>query len=178
MKGLEGNAKKIRFSIFLGFGISCFIVLIVTSMVLLGVQVTPDKEQALLQLGSNIGTWAFVLAGIFSLFALLTTFWSYTLSLRDVVHEQIGISNKVCWVIATLPCILFSIFGVSSFIILTRIMSGVVVLVSIMLIFSYNKSRKKAGISPICGRFGSIGFQIIMIVSTLLCTVGAIIPIN
>ena len=44
-----------------------------------------------------------ILAGVFSLFALLTTFWSNTLALRDVVHEQIGSGNRISWLIATVP---------------------------------------------------------------------------
>ncbi|GKX27645.1 hypothetical protein SH1V18_01250 [Vallitalea longa] len=178
VKGLNGNAKKIRTSIFLGFGISSLFALIVTITVLIGVNGPLDKELAYLQLGENIGTWAAVLAGLFSLFALLTTFWSNTLSLRDVVHEQIGINNKVCWLLATIPSVLFAIFGVSSFIILTRIMSGVVVLVAVMLVFTYNKSRKKAGTSPICGGFGRLPFQVIMIISTIICAIGAMVPLT
>ncbi|QUH28061.1 aromatic amino acid transport family protein [Vallitalea guaymasensis] len=178
VKGLKGNVKKIRTSIFLGFAISSIFVLIVTITVLLGVNNSLDKELAYLQLGENIGRWAAILAGLFSLFALLTTFWSNTLSLRDVVHEQIGINNKVCWLLATIPSLLFAIFGVNSFIILTRIMSGVVVLVAVMLVFTYNRSRKKAGASPICGRFGKLVFQVIMVISTIICAVGAMIPLT
>lgn len=178
VKGLNGNVKKIRTSIFLGFAISSIFVLIVTATVLLGVKGTLDKELAYLQLGESIGKWAAVLAGLFSLFALLTTFWSNTLSLRDIVHEQIGINNKVCWVLATIPSLLFAVFGVNSFIILTRLMSGVVVLIAIMLIFTYNKSRKKAGASPICGKIGTIPFQVIMIISTIICAVGALMPLT
>jgi len=178
VKGLNGNVKKIRTSIFLGFGISSIFVLLVTTTVLLGVKGTLDKELAYLQLGESIGRWAAILAGVFSLFALLTTFWSNTLSLRDVVHEQIGKNNKLCWLLATIPSLLFAVFGVSSFIILTRIMSGVVVLVAIMLIFTYNKSRKKAGCSPICGKLGTLPFQVIMVISTIICAVGAMIPLT
>ncbi len=57
-----------------------------------------------MQLGESIGSWAMILAGIFSLFA---------------------------------------IFGVNSFIVLTRIMSGVVVLVSIMLVLNIRQIKKK-----------------------------------
>jgi hypothetical protein len=57
-------------------------------------------------------------------------------------------------------------------------MSGVVVLVAIMLIFTYNKSRKKAGVSPICGKIGTIPFQIILVISTIICAVGAMIPLT
>ena len=178
VKGLDGNPGKIRKSIFIGFGLSSAFVLVVTLTVLLGTKGTIDKELAYMQLGESIGKWAVILAGIFSLFALLTTFWSNTLALRDVVHEQVGIGNRVSWLIATVPCILFAIFGVSSFIILTRIMSGVVVLVSIMLVLTYGKSRKKAGASPICGVIGTLPFQILMVVSTIVSAIGALIPLS
>lgn len=178
VKGLDGDAGKIRKTIFTGFGLSSLFVLVVTLTVLLGTKGTLDKELAYMQLGESIGSWAMILAGIFSLFALLTTFWSNTLALRDVVHEQIGIGNRISWLIATVPCILFAIFGVSSFIVLTRIMSGVVVLVSIMLVLTYGKSRKKAGSSPICGVFGTVPFQVLMVISTIISAIGALIPLS
>jgi amino acid permease len=178
VKGLDGDAPRIRKSIFVGFALSSLFVLVVTATVLLGTKGSPDKELAYMQLGESIGSWAVVLAGIFSLFALLTTFWSNTLALRDVVHEQTGIGNRLSWGLATLPCILFAIFGVNSFIILTRIMSGVVVLVSIMLVITYGKSRRRAGSSPICGVIGTKPFQILMVISTIISAVGALIPLS
>ena len=178
VKGLAGDARKIRSTIFIGFGLSTLFVLVVTMSVLLGTKGDITKELAYMQLGESIGRWAVILAGIFSLFALLTTFWSNTLALRDVVHEQIGIGNRVSWLFATLPCILFAIFGVSSFIVLTRIMSGVVVLVSIMLVLTYGKSRRKAGSSPICGIIGTVPFQVLMVVSTIVSAVGSLLPLS
>lgn len=178
VKGLNGDSKRIRKTIFTGFGLSSLFVLVVTLTVLLGTKGAVDKELAYMQLGESIGGWALILAGIFSLFALLTTFWSNTLALRDVVHEQVGTGNRVSWLIATVPCILFAIFGVSSFIVLTRIMSGVVVLVSIMLVLTYGKSRKKVGSSPICGIFGTMPFQVLMMISTIVSAVGAMLPLK
>lgn len=178
VKGLNGDSKRIRKTIFTGFGLSSLFVLVVTLTVLLGTKGAVDKELAYMQLGESIGGWALILAGIFSLFALLTTFWSNTLALRDVVHEQVGTGNRVSWLIATVPCILFAIFGVSSFIVLTRIMSGVVVLVSIMLVLTYGKSRKKVGSSPICGIFVTVPFQVLMMVSTIVSAVGAMLPLK
>ena len=178
VKGLDGNAKQIRRSIFIGFGLSSVFALIVTGTVLLGTKGALEKELAYMQLGESIGTWAMILAGVFSLFALLTTFWSNTLALRDVVHEQIGSGNRISWLIATVPCILFAVFGVNSFIVLTRIMSGVVVLVSIMLVLTYGKSRKNAGSSPICGVIGTVPFQVLMVISTVLSAIGALIPLS
>lgn len=178
VKGLEGDPRRIRKSILIGFGLSSILVLIVTMTVLLGTKGDVNKELAYMQLGESIGKWAVILAGIFSLFALLTTFWSNTLALRDVVHEQIHTENRISWLIATVPCILFAIFGVSSFIVLTRIMSGVVILVSIMLVLTYGKSRRKTGASPICGVMGTVPFQVLMVISTILSAVGSLIPLS
>lgn len=178
VKGLEGNPHRIRKSILIGFGLSSLLVLVVTMTVLLGTKGEINKELAYMQLGESIGKWAVILAGIFSLFALLTTFWSNTLALRDVVHEQIHTGNRISWLIATVPCILFAMFGVNSFIILTRIMSGVVILVSIMLVLTYGKSRRKAGASPICGVIGTAPFQVLMVISTILSAVGSLVPLS
>ena len=54
---------------------------------LLGTKGTITKELAYMQLGESIGKWAVILAGIFSLLALLTTFWTNTLALRDVASR-------------------------------------------------------------------------------------------
>lgn len=178
VKGLEGNPHRIRKSILIGFGLSSLFVLVVTMTVLLGTKGEINKELAYMQLGESIGKWAVILAGVFSLFALLTTFWSNTLALRDVVHEQIHTGNRISWLIATVPCILFAMFGVNSFIILTRIMSGVVILVSIMLVLTYGKSRRKAGASPICGVIGTAPFQVLMVISTILSAVGSLVPLS
>lgn len=179
VKGVNGDVKRIRKIIFTGFGISVGFVLLVTATVLYGTQGAPDKELAYLVLGGQIGKWAYVLAGLFTLFALMTTFWTHTLSLRDVVHEQLGLDNRICWAIATIPCILFSLFGENSFILLTRLMGGVVVFVGILLVIAYGKSRKRHNNeSSICGKAGSIPFQIIMIVSTILSAAGAVIKIS
>ena len=178
VKGLEGDVKKIRKSIFIGFGISSLFVFVVTVTVLVGINGPIDREMAYMQLGQQFGIWGQVLAGAFSLFALLTTFWTNTLSLRDVVQEQVGTTPRVSWLIATVPCILLAMFGNKSFILLTRLMSGVVVLVGVLLIFTYGKSRKKAGKSPICGRLGGMPFQIFILLAMVCSAIGAIIPLT
>lgn len=178
VKGLEGDAGKIRKTIFMGFGVSSLIVLVVTVTVLVGINGPIDREMAYMQLGQQFGLWGKVLAGAFSLFALLTTFWTNTLSLRDVVCEQIGTTPRISWLIATIPCIVMAVFGSKSFIALTRYMSGVVVLVGILLIFTYGKSRKKAGKSPICGKLGGLPWQIFILIATIFSAIGAIVPLT
>ena len=115
VKGLDGNPHKIRKSIFIGFALSSILVLIVTLTVLLGTKGTLDKELAYMQLGESIGSWAMILAGIFSLFALLTTFWSNTLALRNASHKQIGIGNRIeLGFIATISMYIICNIGVAA----------------------------------------------------------------
>lgn len=178
VKGLDGDVKSIRSTIFIGFGISSILVLVVTGTVILGTGGNCSKELAYMELGEKIGSWALILAGVFSLVALLTTFWAQTLGLRDIVHEQVNTGKNLSWLIATVPSLLFALFGVNSFIILTRIMSGVSILMSIMLIITYGRSRKRAGASPICGVVGKLPFQILMLVSTIISAIGAVIPLK
>lgn len=178
VKGLDGDVKAIRSTVFIGFAISSVLVLVVTTTVLIGTGGYCSKELAYMELGEHIGPWALILAGVFSLVALLTTFWAQTLGLRDIVHEQVHTGNRISWLIATMPSLLFALFGVSSFIVLTRIMSGVSILMSIMLIITYGRSRRRAGSSPICGFAGRMPFQILMLISTIVSAVGAVIPLK
>ena len=53
VKGLDGNPREIRKSIFIGFGLSSVFVLIVTMSVLLGTKGEINKELAYMQLGEG-----------------------------------------------------------------------------------------------------------------------------
>ena len=46
------------------------------------------------------------------------------------------------------------------------------------IIVAYNRSRHRTGASPICGKFGSLPFQIFIVVFTLLSSVGALLPVT
>ena len=50
--------------------------------------------------------------------------------------------------------------------------------VGIGIIVAYNRSRHRTGASPICGKFGSLPFQIFIVVFTLLSSVGALLPVS
>lgn len=178
VKGLDGNVKKIRTSIILGIGIDAVIVLIVTFCALL---VTPGGEVtklAFIGLSRGIGGWAVVVGGIFTLLALVTTFWSSTLNLRDIFNEQTGLNLKLCWLLATLPSLIIALSGIGDFMSLTRIVSVVSVFSGLLLVFAYRASRKKAGNSPICGVLGTTPFLIIILLVQILCTIGSVVTVT
>ena len=127
-----------------------------------------------MDLSRHLGGWVSVIGYIFSLLAVSTSFWANTLNLRDIVSEQTGWNVKLSWLVSSIPCLLIALVGVSSFVGFTRLASVVQVLTGVGIIISYNRSRKREKNSAICGVWGTLPFQIIVVLSTLFATVGAL----
>jgi len=174
VKGLEGDTKKIRASIACGTGINVGLILIITFMTLFACGNAVSGDGALVDLSSKLGGWVGIVGFIFSLLALSTSFWANTLNLRDILNEQTKWGTRVSFLVSSLPCLLIAMFGFSSFVGFTRIASVIQVLTGIGIICAYHNSRKKAGNSEICGKFGTLPFQILVCVSSILATVGAL----
>ena len=66
----------------------------------------------------------------------------------------------------------------SSFVGFTRFASVIQIVTGIGIIIAYNRSRKRTGASPICGKFGSLAFQILVVAFSILSSVGAVLPVN
>ena len=174
VKGLQGNVGRIRASIAAGTGINLGLILLITFMTLLGAGADVTQDGALVDLARHLGGWVSIVGYIFSLLALSTSFWANTLNLRDIVAEQTKWSRRRSWLISSLPCLIIALLGVSSFVGFTRLASVVQVLAGVGIIISYNRSRKREGTSVICGFLGKLPFQILVVISSIFATVGAL----
>ena len=178
VKGLNGDRNQIMGSIAAGTGINVGLILLITSMTLLGAGSGVTENGALVDLSLHLGGWVSIIGYIFSLLALATSFWANTLNLRDIVNEQTGWGVKKSWLAASLPCLVIALIGVESFVGFTRLAGVVQVLTGIGIIIAYNRSRKHEGSSLICGRLGTIPFQVIVVVSSLLSTIGSLLAVS
>lgn len=176
VKGLEGDEKGIRKAIAAGTGLNMGLILLITFMTLLGCS-NVTENGALVDLSGHLGGWVSIIGYVFSLLALATSFWANTLNLRDIVNEQTKWGEKISWLAATLPCLVIALVGVQSFVGFTRMASVVQVLTGVGVIVAYNRSRKRAGTSPICGRLGSLPFQILAVAASLVASVGAVLTV-
>ena len=147
---------------------------LITFMTLLGAGSDISENGALVDLSAHLGGWVSIIGYIFSLLALSTSFWANTLNLRDIVHEQTKWNVKVSWLVSSVPCLLIALVGVSSFVGFTRLASVVQVLTGVGIIISYNRSRRREKNAPICGVWGTLPFRILVVVSTLFATIGAL----
>lgn len=178
VKGLDGDKKKIRASIAAGTGINVALILLITFMTLLGAGERISENGALVDLSAHLGGWVSIVGYVFSLLALSTSFWANTLNLRDVVNEQTGWGVKVSWLAASLPCLIIALIGVESFVGFTRLAGVIQVLTGIGIIIAYNRSRKRQGSSPVCGRLGTLPFQIIVIIGSFVSTIGSLLSVS
>ena len=178
VKGLEGNVKKIRGAIASGLAINVGLIFVITLMTLLGAGKDITQDGALVDLAAHLGGWVSVIGYIFTLLALATSFWANTLNLRDVVHEQTHWDIRLCWLAASLPCLIIALCGVSSFVGFTRFASIIQVVTGIGIMIAYNLSRRRNQKSEIVGVFGSLPFQILVVLCTLLASVGAVLPVK
>ena len=178
VKGLNGDRNQIMGSIAAGTGINVGLILLITFMTLLGAGSGVTENGALVDLSLHLGGWVSIIGYIFSLLALATSFWANTLNLRDIVNEQTGWGVKKSWLAVSLPCLLIALIGVESFVGFTRLAGVVQVLTGIGIIIAYNRSRKHEGSSLICGRLGTIPFQVIVVVSSLLSTIGSLLSVS
>ena len=115
---------------------------------------------------------------VFSLLALSTSFWANTLNMRDIISEQTGWNLRLCWLAASLPCLLIAVFRLQSFVGLARIAGVIQVLTGLGIILAYNRSRKRTGESLICGFWGTLPFQLLVIAGSLAATVGSVISVK
>ena len=151
VKGLEGDEKGIRKAIAAGTGLNMGLILLITFMTLLGCS-NVTENGALVDLSGHLGGWVSIIGYVFSLLALATSFW--------------------------VPCLAIALVGVQSFVGFTRMASVVQVLTGVGVIVAYNRSRKRAGTSVICGRLGSLPFQILAVASSLVASVGAVLTVT
>ena len=174
VKGLEGDVKRIRRSIALGLAVNGALILLVTITTLLGVGAPNVTERgALVDLAGKLGGWVSIIGYVFSLLALATSFWANTLNLRDIVHEQTKWNKNLSWLAASLPSLLLAILSSFSFVKFTLFASAIQVVTGIGIILAYHLSRKRVGKAELVGRFGTLPFQIFVLLCTMLATAGS-----
>ena len=178
VKGLGGETKRIRGAIAAGLAINAVLILLITFITLLGVGSHTSEDGALVDLAAHLGGWVSIVGYVFTLLALATSFWANTLNLRDIVDEQTHWGRRLSWLAASAPCLLLAFLGLSSFVGFTRFASIIQVVTGLGIILAYNLSRKRTGASPLLGKFGTLPFQLLVMLCSLAATVGAVMKVN
>ena len=175
VSGLGGDGKKVRKAVFLGLLNNFILITVITFCALLSsTQVT---EVAMIGWSKGIGSWAEMVGSLFTILAMLTTYWSISLALADIVEEQLKLSRRLCWVIATLPSLALTFAGLGGFMEFMRLAGGLIaILIALLVVPAFRKASREPGDS-LLGRWSGGWMQILIIIAYVLMAVGNVVKI-
>lgn len=175
VEGLNKEKKQIKKAVFLGLFNNFIIIVIVTFFALLAS--SKVTEVAIVGWSAGIGTWAQIVGGLFIILAMLTTYWSLSLALGSIVREQMKWDPRLCWVIATLPSLVLSIFNFARFMEFMRMAGGLIsIIIAVMIVPAYLNARREVE-GSILVRCGGKVAAVIIIAAYVLMGIGSVVPV-
>jgi hypothetical protein len=141
VEGMRSRPGSVRGAVSLGIAINLGIVLLVTALALRASREV--TEVAIVGWSAAIGPWASLLGSVFFLLALLTTYWSISYALLQIVREHLHLARVPAWLLATLPNSALAIAGITGFLGFVRLAGGAIaLLVALLLVPAYHRYRR------------------------------------
>jgi amino acid permease len=111
----------------------------------------------------------------------VTSYWSVSLALADILHERTGISGRLAWLLATLPSLLILWVGAWQFLEWLRLAAGATaIVVALITIPMYRQARLSGPVKDpgwTLGRWGSPAMLALALLSLVLMTIGSLVSI-
>lgn len=175
VEGLGKDVKAIRKAVFLGLGNNLILIIVITVCALAAS--SEVTEVGMIGWSAGIGSWASYAGGVFTLLAMLTTYWSISLALSDIVGEQFRLNGKICWLLATVPSLALALGNSGGFLDFIQIAGGAIaIIVAVMVVPTFRRALKEIP-GSILGRASSVPFQILAVTAYVLMAVGNLISI-
>lgn len=175
VQGLEGDRAKVKKAVFFGIFNNFVLISIVTVCSLLAS--TEVTEVAMVGWSQGIGLWAQIFGSLFTILAMLTTYWSLSLALGDMVSETLKLNSRISWIIATVPSLALALVNLSGFTDLIRTAGGLIaIVISVMVVPTFRIARRETAHTPLLTR-GGTAVQIAIIAAYLLMAIGSVVPV-
>lgn len=175
VEGLSGDTKKIRKAVFLGL-LNNFILILVISVCSL-LSSTEITELAMVGWSAGIGLWAQLIGGLFTVLAMLTTYWSLSLALGGIVDDMLHTGTKISWLLATLPSLLLVLFDAAGFLDLMRTAGGLIaIIIAVMVVPAYHNARRDVPENNLL-RHSGLPLEIVIVIAYILMAVGSVVPV-
>lgn len=175
VEGLDQEKEKIKRAVFLGLFNNFVLIIVITLCALLAS--TEVTEVAMVGWSEGIGTWAKIIGGVFTILAMLTTYWSISLALSSIVEEQTKLGTRICWILATLPSLLLTLFQLGGFMEFMRLAGGLIaIIVAVMVVPAYRNARKEVE-GSLLGACGGTIMQAVIILAYILMGIGSVVTV-
>ena len=173
VEGLGGDLSKVKKAVFWGLMNNFILIVVITFCALLAsVQVT---QVAMTGWSQGIGPWAQVVGGAFTVLAMITTYWSISLALGDILQDQLKLDRRLCWLFATLPSLILALLNLGGFIEFLELAGGAIaIIVAVMVVPTYRNAKREVPGSML-GLYGGTFFQVVIMLAYVLMGVGSLI---
>lgn len=180
VKGLGPDRRSSVRAILIGLGINGALTAVV-ALVALGVS-TQVTQIAMIGITERMGPWVGMIGSILIVFAFVTSYWSVSLALADIIQERIGMSTKLAWLLATVPSLLIHWFGAWEFLEWLRLAAGATaIVVALITIPMYKQARQNGLVSDpgwTLGTWGSPAMLALVLFLLILMGVGSLLSIG
>lgn len=174
VKGLNGEISKVKKAVFLGLLNNLILMVVICFCAI--VSSTEITELAMIGWSRGIGAWAEIAGSVFTILAMLTTYWSISLALADIVDEQLHLDRRICWLIATVPSLVLTFLGLGGFMEFMRLAGGLIaIMIAIGVVPAYRKCRREPG--EVLLKNGGNAMQMIIMLAYVLMAVGNVVPV-
>ena len=174
VKGLDGDVSKVKKAVFLGLLNNLILMVVICFCAI--ISSTEITELAMIGWSRGIGAWAEIAGSVFTILAMLTTYWSISLALADIVDEQLHLDRRICWLIATVPSLVLTFLGLGGFMEFMRLAGGLIaIMIAIGVVPAYRKCRREPG--EVLLKNGGNAMQMIIMLAYVLMAVGNVVPV-
>lgn len=180
VKGLGPDRRGAVNAILIGLGINGLLTALV-AVAALGISTTVT-EVAIIGMTEKMGVWAGVTGSLLILFAFITSYWSVSLALADILRERTGMHVNLAWLLSTLPSLLVLWFGVWQFLSWLRLAAGATALVVALITLPMYWQARRAG--PVTepgwtlGRWGNPLVLALVLLALILMAVGSLVAVG
>jgi amino acid permease len=141
VRGLRWKPRLVAPAIATGLGLNAFLTLFLTILAL-GLP-GGTTEVAVIGIARSATPFSGAAAMLFIILAMLTSYWSVSLALRDIVLERTGLRPRPAWLLVTLPTLGLIIYGRLGFLEYLKLAGGITGLVVVFLTLPmYLQARK------------------------------------
>jgi amino acid permease len=177
VKGMSHDRRKAVSAILTGLAMNGALMLVI---VLIAVGVSREVTKlAIIGIADEMGRWADVAGSLFTLVAMMTSYWSVSLALADILGERTGMHPKLGWVLATLPSLLLLYAGIWRFMEWLRLAGGataiIIVLITIPMFLNARKSGDVSAPQWSLGKWGGPVMLALVFLASILMAVGSFV---
>lgn len=177
VRGLAPDGRAAARAVMAGLAINGLL-MVAVAVVALGIS-SEVTEVAIVGIADALGPWAGGVGSIFLVAALLTTYWSVSLALADVIAERLTLGFRVAWLAATLPSLILLYVGAMGFLEWLRLAAGLTaIVIALVTIPMYVNARRDGPVHDPAwslGRWGSWPMLGLALLATLLMAAGSLL---